>query len=330
MEVVVNKYIINSVLNDAKKENNKSLDYLDKIIKNNNYRNIVLLIIDNMDINTLDKNSFLMKNLYKDKLKKYNTKINIKEIVKDINTTTENKAYGIFKDNKKGYKNLDSLCIQISSLTEINNKKYIFSYIENEDTNLLNKSINKLSRMVKSTIIIIIDSNNNLVLINKTIEEKDYIIRRTVVRDFTQVKKLVFPHQQDLRSKRRDIFSASKPYTLQEFSQMCIKHPSSYALVYERNNEILGFIEAKLETPASIELTYEYNTVLTIRKLVVKKEYRRNKIATNLYKEIEKYAKKMRAARIEARVYYFDDETIKFLESINLSIQNKTYEKKLK
>ena len=76
MEVVVNKYIINSVLNDAKKENNKSLDYLDKIIKNNNYRNIVLLIMDNMDINTLDKNSVLMKNLYKDKLKKYNTKIN--------------------------------------------------------------------------------------------------------------------------------------------------------------------------------------------------------------------------------------------------------------
>lgn len=330
MEIVVNEHIINSILKNVSLTSGDSISELDSILKTE-YRNIILIITKDLDLSKLENNSFLVRNRFMSKITSKNKKINLSAVIQDINLRTDFNSYGLFKDVKRGYENINQVYKQIINLTAINTKKYIFSYIEDEDINKLNTNMNKLSRKVKDALIILTSINNQeIVLINKKEEEHNYIVRKPVVSDFTELKKIVFPYQIESRLQRKDIFSANRTYTLEEFSSLCRKNNGTYALLYEENNEILGFIEAKIKNVGLHNRRLNSNYILVIEKIMVKKESRRQKIATILYKEIEKYAKKTRVERIETEVYSFDLETIKLLESLNLDVQRTVYEKKFK
>ncbi len=167
-----------------------------------------------------------------------------------------------------------------------------------------------------------------LITISQKDDPKNGIIREIEVKDYSKLRLLANSFQKIYYKNRKDIFIDVATYTQSEFFELSQKKNDSLCLVYEFDNEILGLIEAKF-TNTSGQRFNNYESLLSIERLIVKEEFRRQKIATKLYEELLKYAKKRRVNRIIIKAYNFNDEAIKFLESINMKVLSYDYEIKL-
>ena len=81
--------------------------------------------------------------------------------------------------------------------------------------------------------------------------------------------------------------------------------------------------------PFSNDIHYNRNNIMVFRDVYVLEEYRRCGIATRLYNEALKYAKKLKISRVEFRVWEFDEETLKFINSLHVEKLRSCYEIKI-
>ena len=238
----------------------KTLNNLDKILENNNYKNVVLFVCDGLgfyNLKELLKNEdFLNKqeifklssvfppttaaatttllsgltpsehhwfgwdmyfkdtdetiSVFLNKIKdtKISPKINVvdrdymkyKNIVDLINENSNNSAYFAYPfslDNK--CLNIDEVIERIKKLTKENTKKFIYAYIENpdklmhkyginskeviEEVQSINKKIEKLSKELKNTLILVTADhgliNTETILLKKSLPEMYKMLERT-------------------------------------------------------------------------------------------------------------------------------------------------------
>lgn len=164
-----------------------------------------------------------------------------------------------------------------------------------------------------------------LICISKKDDPKEGFIREANFKDYSKFKRFANKFQEKYAVSRRDIFFKTATYCQNEFFKLCIQDDDTICLFYMLNEEIIGFIEGKVTSTDGKRL-YNYQSILTIERIMVKEEYRRQKVGTKLYEAIYKYAKKRKINRIEIKVYNFSPEAIEFLKSINMSILSYQFE----
>lgn len=240
-----------------------------------------------------------------------------KSILKIINETKDYTAYGIFPDGKGSYESLDNLYKQIINLSKIDTKKIIYIYnIENIDQNIILENIKNS--------LIIINSHEKIIEIKKKENIDEGVIREAKFNDYSKVKKLTDTVKDINYKQRKDLFINVVVYTQQEFHLLTQKYDDKLCLVYELDNEIIGLIEAQIvNTRDNRKLREKAN--LIIKNIIVKEEYRRKKIGTKLYNELLKFAKKRRVDNIKISTYYFNEDLIKFIESIDMKELSREY-----
>lgn len=140
-------------------------------------------------------------------------------------------------------------------------------------------------------------------------------IRQVVIGDFTEVRKMYTKIQTQRALERGDIFIKYSGLSSFEFSDYCSRGSSAICFVYVKNEQILGFITLKHGNNISGKFTSEYN-YLSVEQLYVIEEYRRQGIATKLYEEALKFAKKRHIKKITVKIWEFDKELDLFFQSL--------------
>ena len=100
---------------------------------------------------------------------------------------------------------------------------------------------------------------------------------------------------------------------------------SSFVNVYEEDNNIVGIIMAEKQNSKPLPIAKERTTYF-INDIVVDKNYRRKKIAKKLYDLLLEQAKKEKVNSIELNVWAFNEDAIKFYESLGMKVKNMKFE----
>lgn len=167
-----------------------------------------------------------------------------------------------------------------------------------------------------------------LIAIRKKEDLEKGIIREVSYKDFSKIKGLANEFQRLKYINRKDIFASASTYTQTELFELSQRKDDRLCLVYELNGEIIGLIEIKIYHTDGDRFR-NHRIILSIEKLVVKKEFRRQKIATKLYQEVLNNYRRRKIDRIEVNIFNFSKEAIKFVESLGMTTLSSTYELKL-
>lgn len=303
------------------------------------YSTIIMIVIKGLTSKKLEqkeKTNFFNKYLKENII---NKGININEyqekIVTKLNDKEEIKGYSFLPTGLGNYENRKELMNQIIRQSTLEEKKYIYTYIEleeDEDITKVEQEIETLTKELKDTLLIItgecIEEEIPFILWSKKEESKEWIIRPPKEKEYSQFTHMGSKLEKLYKRERRDIFDTNVPYTRDEFKKFCNPHRLNTLLIYEQNNELLGFIEGEI-----IYLTAQprlrAQTYMRINKFFVREDRRREKIGTRLFQELWKKAEKEKCDRIEVNVYNFTPEASKFFESLGLNILSYQYEIKM-
>lgn len=151
------------------------------------------------------------------------------------------------------------------------------------------------------------------------------LVRKARIDDFSFIKDVMNGIQKNRALSRKDIFVKTDWIDKSEFLNLCERFGDSCCLVYEINDKVVGFIIAKSNSSYG-KRKYLEHTYLSVKAIYVLEEYRRKQIATKMYKELQRIAKKLRYKRIEFSLWYFDKEVEKFIFTLNPRVLYTIYE----
>ena len=167
-----------------------------------------------------------------------------------------------------------------------------------------------------------------LMVFEKKKEEEREVIRRANSDDFNEVLKLMNEVYLKRWEQRKDIFEKTQAIGRGEYSKYSGKYNADGIYVLELDGNIVGYLMWEIK-PFSNDIHYNRNNIMVFRDVYVLEEYRRCGIATRLYNEALKYAKKLKISRVEFRVWEFDEETLKFINSLHVEKLRSCYEIKI-
>lgn len=320
----------NSTIND---EINNSL---------NHHKNVILFVVKELT------EEIFLKTMLEDDFLKVNqltsicgmpdtlTKEKTSKLIQKINKETESKAYCFLPTGIGAYSDNQKLYTRIVRQTTIDEKKLIVTYMNKltkQALKRLNKDLEKVSEEIKNSLIILTGTNKEnslvpLVVINKkelTTQWKIRLARRT---EYFEFRKLADQFQKLYRTSRKDLFPMGVTYLQTEFYNLCDGVNDTILLMYEQDDKVLGFIEGALTTTYGVR-EFNDHRIMTIKRLFVEENNRRQHIATRLYEQLCQYAKKRKCDRIEIEIYHFSEEAIKFITAIGMNILSLQYEKKI-
>lgn len=150
------------------------------------------------------------------------------------------------------------------------------------------------------------------------------MFRKIELTDYESCKKLVEQIHEIHCQNRPDIYKEGNPLPIEYFTR-CIEDKNNFNYLYEEDNKIVGMImaEKKINRPLSIA---QERTTYFINDIVVDKNYRRQKIARKLYDLLLEQAKKEKVNSIELNVWSFNENAIKFYESLGMKVKNVKFE----
>lgn len=295
------------------------------------YNTVIVIGIKDLTKEVIEKAN-LFSNFQKKEILCNRQEINTKQqtIIEKLNKQNEIKAYSFLPTGLGHYENLEELKNQLIRQSTLEEKKYIYVYIEDKEQ--LEEKIKDLTKELKETLLIIIGIKENdivpFLIWNQKAKTKSWVIRHPNEKEYSPFVHMSKEFEVIFRKGRPDIYDGKVVYSKSEFSTLCNPHQLGTLLIYEEDYNILGFIEAQLETSKK-EARYKDTRIMKIKKIFVKKEYRRQKIATKLYEEIVKKAKEEKCDRIEVEVYSFTPEAKSFFASRGLKILSYQYETKV-
>lgn len=153
-------------------------------------------------------------------------------------------------------------------------------------------------------------------------------IRIMELSDYEEVWRLVYQiHDIHVRS-RPDIYQDGNPLPIAYFER-CISDRDSLNYVYEKNGSIIGVVMATKERARDIPINQE-RYIYFIEDIVVDNMYRRQGIGKELYLFLENRAREEEVDGIELNVWSFNEDALKFYESLGMSVKNMKLEQVLK
>lgn len=153
-------------------------------------------------------------------------------------------------------------------------------------------------------------------------------IRKMELADYDDVQRLIYQiHEMHMKS-RPDIYRDGNPLPIAYFER-CISDANALNYAYEKNGSIIGAIMATKEKSRNIPINQE-RYVYFIEDIVVDKEYRKQGIGKELYLFLENRAREEDVDGIELNVWAFNEEALKFYESLGMSVKNMKLEQVLK
>lgn len=177
-----------------------------------------------------------------------------------------------------------------------------------------------------------ISENEMLVpLFNVCRKKKDdqVVIRRVKYEDYEDFAKLANQFHGNRAANRKDIFQkTSASFSRPDFYNLCNSFAGKLIYVYVLSEKIIGYVKFDLDDHRGSR-TYTDKCALRIYELYVLEEFRRQGVAKSLYEEVLKYAKRVRADRIEFLVWDFEEETKQFVDSLQMKVQSYCYEIRL-
>lgn len=245
-----------------------------------------------------------------------------KEIIKQLNEQEEIKAYSFLPTGLGCYQTIKELINRLIRQSTIKEKKYI--YVEINTVETIEKSIENLIKELKNTQLMILNQMTCYYWQQQE-QQSTWKIRPPKENEYSKFIHMSKDYPTLYRKSRPDIFDIRVSYPKEEYNKLCNPHSLQILLVYEENNQLLGFIEGKIIYTDKLE-TLRGNRVMNIEKLFVVKEKRRQHIATKLYKEILAISQKEQCDRVTVTVYNFTSEAKKFFESQNLKVLSYQYE----
>ena len=167
-----------------------------------------------------------------------------------------------------------------------------------------------------------------LMVFEKKREEEREVIRRATSDDFNEVLKLMNEVYLKRWEQRKDIFEKTQAIGRGEYSKYSGKYNADGIYVLELDGNIVGYLMWEVK-PFSDDIHFNKSLIMVFRDVYVLEEYRRCGIATRLYNEALKYAKKLKISRVEFRVWEFDEDTLKFINSLHVEKLRSCYEIKI-
>lgn len=295
------------------------------------YNTVIVMGVEGLTKKIIEKEN-LFSNFQKKEILCNRQEINTEQqtIIEKLNKQNEIKAYSFLPTGLGYYEDLEELKNQLIRQSTLEEKKYIYVYIE--DRTHLEEKIKDLTEELKEALLIIIGIKENetvpFLIWSQKEKTKSWVIRHPNENEYSPFVHMSKEFEVIFRKGRPDIYDGKVVYNKGEFNTLCNPHQLGTLLIYEEDHNILGFIEAQLETSKK-EAKYKDSRTMRIKKIFVKKEYRRQKIATKLYEEVVKKAKEEKCDRIEVEVYSFTPEAKSFFTSLGLEILSYQYEIKV-
>lgn len=153
-----------------------------------------------------------------------------------------------------------------------------------------------------------------LVVLKKKLSRE--LIRQTVDKDYPIIHSIFKKMQLNKVDARRDIFHKFDALTSFEFSKLCSRVSDRICLVYEKEEQILGLIVLRSVIDLGGQFNNQYG-YLSIERIYVLEEYRRQGIGTKLYEESLKIAKKWHFKKVEVQIWNFEDDVDLFFKKIS-------------
>ena len=303
------------------------------------YKNIITIVVDGLttkEIDSLEDDCFLKKNKVENIKKIQTSKIDMnkyqEDLIKKINEMGEIKAYSFMPTGLGHYEEKKELINQIIRQTTIDEKTYIYVYINDYQIEDLTKILERLTLEITNSLLIIIGLNEKevpYILWKKKEKVTDWLIRYPKYNEYYTFNNMVGKKYERLyKTKRKDVFISAVPYGQTEFKELCNPYQLRTLLIYEQNKEILGFIEAEIINTIGSDRFLPHR-IMRIQRLYVVEHRRREKIGTRLFQAIWKKALKEKCSRLDVTVYHFTPEAKDFFESFGLNILAYQYEMKV-
>lgn len=152
------------------------------------------------------------------------------------------------------------------------------------------------------------------------------MIRKMLKSDYDGVRKLMKQVHQLHYINRPDIFRDGDALSQSYFAKFFQDEYFHY--VYVKDDEIVGLLMMEHHVKPGYEVVNDRN-VFYISDLVVDENHRKSGIGRELYDYAEGVAKAYEATGIELTVWSFNQDAIRFYESLGMTPMNMTMEKKV-
>lgn len=152
------------------------------------------------------------------------------------------------------------------------------------------------------------------------------MIRKMLKNDYDGVRKLMKQVHQLHYINRPDIFRNGDALSRSYFAKLFQDEYFHY--VYIKEDEIVGLLMMEHHVKPGYEVVNDRN-VFYISDLVVDENHRKSGIGRELYHYAEDVAKAYEATGIELTVWSFNQDAIRFYESLGMTPMNMTMEKKV-
>lgn len=153
------------------------------------------------------------------------------------------------------------------------------------------------------------------------------MIRKITEKDYEELKKLVYQVHELHYQNRPDIYINDNLLPLEYFTKI-LNDNNAFNYVYVENNKICGLLMATMKSNRTIPILKE-RTAYFIEDIVVDENYRRKGIGKKLYNFLKEQATKKNIDAIELNVWAFNESSIRFYESLGMTVKNMKLEQLL-
>jgi predicted N-acetyltransferase YhbS len=109
--------------------------------------------------------------------------------------------------------------------------------------------------------------------------------------------------------------SSLESINLKEYFSKSLKRESEFALIAKEKGIVIGVVRVE---KVKLEDFFKFKEAYYIDDLAVKSEWKRKKIATKLYNEIVKIAKKNKIKLLKTRIYEFNSIAQKYIKKVGM------------
>lgn len=150
------------------------------------------------------------------------------------------------------------------------------------------------------------------------------MIRKMLLEDYEEVKELFYEvHNLHLKN-RPDIYMNGNPLPLKYFEEL-LNDKENLNYVYILDNKVVGVLTSYIKTTIDNDII-KSRKVCFIESLGVKENYQHQGIGRKLYKYLKNEVKSKNIDAIELNVWGFNENGIRFYESLGMNIKNIKYE----
>lgn len=150
------------------------------------------------------------------------------------------------------------------------------------------------------------------------------MIRKMVLEDYEEVKE-IFREVHNLHLENRpDIYKNGDSLPIEVFKEF-LNDNDYLNYVYTIDNKVLGVLISIIKTTMD-NFIVKAHKICFIDSLGIKEEYRHQGIGKKLYEHLKNEIKSQNIDAIELNVWGFNENAIKFYESLGMTIKNIRYE----